>query len=234
MRVASLKESDLYPPIKAYLEDQGYCVNAEVKNCDITASKDDELIVVELKTRFNATLLIQATERQRVADSVYVGLPHPRDHGAMKHWNGMCNLLKRLEIGLILVHFLKSGPRVEIAFHPAAYRPRRKRKQREVIIREIRDRSGDYNVGGTNKKIVTSYREEAIHIACLLEAIDALSPAELKQMGTGKRTQSILSKNYYGWFERVERGIYRLHPAGRKALLDYPEITAHFRSKMEE
>lgn len=232
MRIESLKESDLYLPVKSYLVNQGYRVNGEVKHCDVTATKDDELVVVELKTRFNATLLIQAADRQRAADAVYVALPHPRDIGGMKHWNSMCHLLKRLEIGLILIHFLKSGPRVEIAFHPAPYALRKQRKRREVIIREIRERSGDYNTGGAvGTKLVTAYREDAIHIASLLEAGGALSPAELKRMGTGDRTQSILSNNYYGWFERVERGVYRLHPAGRKALLDYPEITAHFRGE---
>jgi len=230
MRVDSLKESELYSPIKRYLENQGYTVNSEVKHCDVTATRGDELIVVELKIRFNATLLIQAADRQRAADAVYIALPYPRNIGGVKHWKGMCHLLKRLEIGLILVHFLKSGPRVEIAFHPSPYQGRKQHKRREVIIREIRERSGDYNTGGTVRtKIVTAYREEAIHIACLLDGEGDLSPAELKRRGAGEKTGSILNKNYYGWFEKVERGVYRLHPAGRKALTDYPEITAHFK-----
>jgi len=29
--------------------------------------------------------------------------------------------------------------------------------------------------------------------------------------------------NHYGWFERVERGVYRLHPAGIEALGQYKE-----------
>ena len=235
MRIESLRESDLYPPVKNYLENQGYKVNSEVKHCDVTATKDGELVVVELKTRFNATLLIQAADRQRAADAVYIALPHPRDIAVVKHWKGMCHLLKRLEIGLILIHFLKSGPRVEIAFHPAPYTLRIQRKRRDVIIREIRERSGDYNTGGTGgTKLVTAYREEAIHIASVLHNYGTLSPAELKRRGTGRRTQSILSKNYYGWFEKVERGLYRLHSAGREALGDYPDITAFFESNGEE
>ncbi len=235
MRIESLKESDLYLPVKNYLEKQGYQVNSEVRHCDVTATKGEELIVVELKTRFNTTILIQAADRQQAADAVYIALPHPRDFGGMKHYNGMCHLLKRLEIGLIFVHYLKSGPRVEIAFHPAPYRRRMQRKRREVIIREIRNRSGDYNTGGAARtKIVTAYREDAIHIACLLSIQGALSPAQLKRKGAGDRTQSILNKNYYGWFEKVERGVYRLHPAGRKALRDYPEIAAHFMNNLEE
>ena len=224
------RESDLYPPVKKYLEEQGYTVNSEVKHFDVTATKGDELIVVELKARFNATLLIQAADRQRAADSVYVALPSPRDMGGMTHWKGMCHLLKRLEIGLMLIHFLKSGPRVEIAFHPSPYQARRQRKRREVIIREIRERSGDYNTGGTTgQKIVTAYREEAIHIASLLDGSGGLSPAELRRRGAGDRAGSILNKNYYGWFEKVARGVYKLHPAGKKALGEYREIVAHFK-----
>lgn len=231
MQIEALKESDLYLPVKEYLEKQGYRVNAEVNNCDITATRDGELLVVELKSRFNAALLMQAADRQRAADAVYVAIPHPRSIRNRKHWNGMCHLLKRLEIGLILVRFLKSGPRIEIAFHPAPYRVVREHNRRRAILREIHDRTGNYNTGGVKgTKLVTSYREEAIHIACLLEGGEALSPAELKQRGAGGRTQSILSKNFYGWFERVARGVYRLHPAGKKALTEYPDIAAYFRS----
>ena len=231
MPVEPLKETDLYPPVKKYLESQGYKVNAEVKQCDVAATRDGELIVVELKKRFNATLLIQAVDRQRAADAVYIALPYPRRIVNKTHWHGMYRLLKRLEIGLMLIRFLKSGPRVEIAFHPAPYNPGKQRKRRKAIIREIRDRSGDYNTGGaTGVKLITAYREEAIHIAHLLDGGKLLSPADLRRMGTSGRTQSILSNNYYGWFERVERGIYRLHPSGKEALLEYPEIIAHFES----
>jgi len=165
---------------------------------------------------------------------VYVALPFPGGLSGKKHWKGMCHLLKRLEIGLLLVRFLKSGPRVEVAFHPAPYEAPRQKRRRGAIIREIHDRSGDYNTGGaTGRKLVTAYREEAIQIACLLEDSGPLSPAQLKRLGGGERTQSILSKNHYGWFDRVERGLYRLHPSGSKALKNYPEITEHFRSAKE-
>jgi len=70
-----MKESDLFKPIKKYLETSGYKVRAEVKNCDITATKDDELIIIELKLSVNIQLLIQATDRQRITDSVYVAIP---------------------------------------------------------------------------------------------------------------------------------------------------------------
>ena len=66
-----MQETELFEPIKAYFESHGYSINAEVKDCDITAIRDDELIVVELKTSANMSLLIQATERQKITDNVY-------------------------------------------------------------------------------------------------------------------------------------------------------------------
>ena len=57
---AKLLETDLYEPIRDYLVAQGYTVRGEVHDCDVTATKGEELIVVELKLRFNMELLYQA------------------------------------------------------------------------------------------------------------------------------------------------------------------------------
>ena len=46
----SLRETDLYPPIKCFLEGQGYEVKGEVGDCDVVAVRDgDEPVLVELK-----------------------------------------------------------------------------------------------------------------------------------------------------------------------------------------
>ena len=57
-----LVETDLYGPIRDYLVANGYAVQAEVKHCDVTARKGDDLIVVEMKLRCSLDLLIQALE----------------------------------------------------------------------------------------------------------------------------------------------------------------------------
>jgi hypothetical protein len=109
--------------VQAYLEAQGYTVRAEVNGCDITAIQNESLIVVELKQRFSTDLLIQATDRQRVADAVYVALPADalgERYG--KRRRGIEGLLRRLELGLILVHF-DPGPDappagIEVTMHP--------------------------------------------------------------------------------------------------------------------
>ncbi len=47
--MTKLRETDLYPPIKAFLEGQGYGVKAEVGTCDVFAVRGDEdQVIVEL------------------------------------------------------------------------------------------------------------------------------------------------------------------------------------------
>ncbi len=220
-----MNESDLFQPINEYLVKNGYSVNSEVLHCDIIAQKNEEVIAIELKKNFNATLLIQAVERQKFADSVYIAILKPKRKGNLKNWKGMCHLLKRLEIGLILVSFLKTKARIDIVLHPADNLKKKSNKKRRAILREIDNRSGNYNKGGiTRKKIVTAYRENAIFIACCLHKYGELSPKKLRELGTGNKTSSILQKDHYGWFERISKGVYKLHTNGAEALKKYAEI----------
>lgn len=55
-----LLEVDLYKPIQTYFSRDGYEVYGEVKDCDLVAVKDEELVVVELKLTLSVDLLIQA------------------------------------------------------------------------------------------------------------------------------------------------------------------------------
>ncbi len=50
-------------------------------------------------------------------------------------------------------------------------------------------------------------------------------------MGTGDKTQSILHFNAYGWFERVDRGVYALTAQGRAELDDYPALKKQYYPK---
>ncbi|MDG5789910.1 DUF2161 family putative PD-(D/E)XK-type phosphodiesterase [Evansella sp. AB-P1] len=230
-----LKESDLYKPIQKYFKRKGYDVYGEVKNCDMAVTKDDELLmIVELKLNLSVDLLIQATKRQRLTDHVYIAIPKPKKHNPRsKKWRDACHLLQRLELGLILVSFTEKQKRVEVIIEPTPFhRPINMGKAkylRQAIIKEINGRSGDYNIGGSNRKqIMTAYRENCVQIACYLEHHGELSPKVLLQMGTGKKTQSILSKNYYGWFVRVKRGIYTLSEKGKREIREYPDLVKYY------
>ena len=224
-----MKETDLYQPVHDYLVKQGYAVQAEVNHCDIIASKDDDLIVIELKTRFGLDLLMQATQRQSITDSVYVAIPGPINMSKRSRWPQKKRLLRQLELGLILVHLSLDEPWVEVAFHPLPYQRRKLKRKKRAVLKEMSLRSGSYNQGGsTKKKLVTAYRENALLIACCLDKFGSLTPAQLRAMNTGLKTGSILSSNFYDWFQRMERGVYDLSAQGKTDLGNYPELRKRF------
>ena len=232
---APLRETDLYDSIHDYLVAQGYTVRAEVKHCDITACKGDELIIIELKRQFSIDLLVQAIDRQRITDSVYVALPGPIDKRRRSRWRGIKCLLRRLELGLIVVTFSQKGPRVEVVFHPLPSQRQKLKRRRRAVLQEMADRTGNYNQGGsTRRKLVTAYRENAIYIACCLEKLGPLAPRQLRALGTGPKTLSILSKNFYEWFERVDRAMYAITSHGRSELDAYPDVVAQYRKRLDK
>jgi hypothetical protein len=222
-----LSETDLYAPLAVYLRAQGYTVHSEVAHCDLTAVKGDELVVVELKRNASLSLLIQATKRQRLTDSVYVALPKPKRG---RTWLGVQHVLRRLEIGLITVSFETKEPAVEIVFHPLPFRHQKQRRRTRAVLQEIANRSGDYNQGGsTRRKLMTAYRENALQVACCLERFGTLTPKQLRGFGTGAKTYSILHRNVYHWFERVGPAQYALRNAGAEELAQYPEVVKRCR-----
>ena len=223
-----MTETDLYQPIRKYLVSHGYTVRGEVRDCDVVAVKGDELVAIELKRGFSTGLLVQATKRQRIVDSVYVALPRPE---SVRAWRGKQHLLRRLELGLIWVSLDSKEPKVEVVFHPLPFQRQKRKQAKRAVLREIARRSDDFNTGGSSRrKIVTGYRENAIRIACLLERFGRLSPRQLRALGTGTKTHSILYSNFYGWFERVERGVYELGTRGQTELAQYPEVARRYRA----
>ena len=47
-----MKETDLYQPVKSFLEASGYMVKAEITSADVVGIKDDYIVIVELKTQY--------------------------------------------------------------------------------------------------------------------------------------------------------------------------------------
>src|SRR3989442_9309940 len=78
-------ESDLYPAVKAFVEGQGYSVKAEVRGCDVVATRGDEPpVIVELKLSFSLTLLLQGIDRLALTDRVYLAVTRPRGRRARR------------------------------------------------------------------------------------------------------------------------------------------------------
>lgn len=219
----NLKETDLHAPVYELLKNRGYLVRSEVNGCDMSAIRDEQLVIVELKINVNLKLLIQATDRLSLTPLVYIAVPEPTRMNA--HWKGTVRLLKMLELGLILVSFGPTGNRARVEFNPHPYKPAVNRKKSNAVLKEALGRSGEYNIAGsTRKKLVTTYRENAIYIACCLQNHDSLQPRQLRAYGSGDKTQQILSKNHYGWFEKAGHGRYRLSEKGSEEIEHYPEI----------
>ncbi|MBN2771400.1 MAG: hypothetical protein JXR90_11955 [Spirochaetes bacterium] len=233
---AKISETDLFYPIKEYLESNGYSVNAEVASCDIVASKDNEVTVIELKTTFSLALVFQVVERLKITDSVYAAFAAPLDRDYPKNIKKIMLLLRRLEVGLIVVHMLKYKSRVEVVFHPGPYEKRKNRNRQLSIIREIAGRKIDNNIGGStsSSKKITLYRQKAIQVAVYLNFLKQASPALLVKYGCSKKTSTILNLNHYGWFEKIERGVYTLHSAGKKALKNYSELVEIYSKEYRE
>ena len=227
-------EAELYEPVRSFLEAQGFTVRGEVRGCDVVASRDDDLVIVELKRGFNVDLLLQATERQRLSQSVYIAVPAPLGKGDRARWRDILRLLRRLELGALLVHFDADPVTVEVCLEPQAPTRRRDLRERRAVLREARARTVDGNVGGSvSQPRLTAYREATLYLAYCLARLGPLAPKRLRELGAG-RAQTMLRRNYYGWFERAGRGIYALTPAGHDALAHYETVTAPFPQRLDE
>lgn len=227
-----LRETELFEPLRRWFEEQGYTVRAEVKHCDVVARRGEAIAIVEMKRVLNLDLLIQATRRQQITDSVYVAIPRAAQPKERSRLRGVRRLLRQLELGLLLVD--PEAGTVELAVQPLPCERRKRAASRRAIVRETDGRSANHNLGGsTGKPLMTAWRENALLIAAALDLFGATSPARLRELGTGPKTQSILgSRMNYGWFARVERGIYDLTPKGRAALIEYAEVTGPLRQRL--
>ncbi len=224
-------ERDIYEPVRAYLAERGYQVEGEVRGCDLVARRGEELLVVELKARLSLALIAQAVERQEYADSVYVAVPVDSATAYPPNFGRTRKILRRLGLGALLVRFLSRSARVELIFHPDSYEPRRRRKERIAVIREVDGRVVAGGVGGSSTRDgeikLTAYRQAAIHLAILLREEGSASPSRLRRLGGAEKAATILRDNHYGWFRRLRRGVYALDEQGRQALLNLaPRIGA--------
>ncbi|MFK7942476.1 MAG: DUF2161 domain-containing phosphodiesterase [Paracoccaceae bacterium] len=220
-----MREADLYPPVKAYLEAQGYEVKAEIGVCDVMACRGAEPpVIVELKTSFSLALVLQGVERQTVSDHVYLAVGIPPKRGWGPRYKDILRLCRRLGLGLLAI---RSDGVVEAHLDPGPYQPRRNTRAAGRLLKEFERRVGDPNDGGTTGvKRITSYRQDALRCARHLNAHGPTKGAEVaKGAGVGRATR-LMRDDHYGWFERTAPGIYGLTPAGAKGLEDFAAALA--------
>jgi len=220
-------EAALYPPVKAFLERQGYEVKGEVRGCDLVARRGEEPpIIVELKLRFNLALVLQGVDRLALTERVYLAVPRPerraRGGPLAPERPEIRKLCRRVGLGLMLVGLARNT--VEILEEPVPYRPRQAKSRALRLLDEFSRRIGDANVGGAvGVPLVTAYRQDALRCARAIALAGPMRVGALRAAAEVPRAARILQRNVYGWFDRIERGTYRLTPEGDQALSRFAE-----------
>lgn len=215
-------EAALYLPVKKFLERQGYEVKGEVRGCDLVARRGDEPpVIVELKLRFNLALVLQGINRLGLTERVYLAVPRPKTAArrgiSAPQRPEIRKLCRRLGLGLILVGLARKT--VEILEEPLPYRPRRAKLRALRLMEEFSRRIGDANVGGAaGVPLVTAYRQDALRCARALALGGPMRVGALRVAADVPRAAGILQRNVYGWFDRIERGIYGLTSEGGQAV----------------
>lgn len=219
-----MKETDLYPPVKTLLEQQGYVVKSEIGAADVVAVRGGEApVIVELKVAFSLALFHQAVARLAVSDDVYLAVAHKPGKRFAKAVKDNVKLARRLGLGLMVVRV--SDGLVTVHCDPGPYAPRKNKARAGRLLKEFAKRQGDPNAGGQVRQgLVTAYRQDTLKLAVYLFEVGASKGADVaRETGVAPATR-MMRDNHYGWFEKVEKGVYGLSPAGAKAVEGAPEI----------
>jgi hypothetical protein len=214
-------ETALYLPVKRFLEKLGFTVKGEVGGCDLVglSGGDPPVVVIgELKLTFNLELLLQAVDRAGACDEVWLAAKMSARGKGRESDVRYRNLCRRLGFGMLAV---TGSGQVEVIVKPATAAPRRDPKKRSRLVAEHTKRKGDPTLGGsTRSPIMTAYRQQALACASAM----ALGPRRIRELKPEfPNAANILRDNFYGWFDRVERGLYGLTDAGRAALKRWPQ-----------
>ena len=210
-----MREVALYPAIKRFLAARGFEAKGEVGGCDVVGVREGEppiIVILEMKLGLNLELVLQGVERLSCADEVWLAVRATR-RGRDRDRRARI-LCRMLGFGLLAVHPARGD--VEVLAEPEPYRPRANLRRRRALLAEHRARNGDPSPGGTRgEPIVTAYRQEAL--ACVAGLLAGpRRPRDL--VPVAPRAGTILLRNVYGWFTRVERGVYDVNAAGQAAL----------------
>src|SRR5262245_10904745 len=246
------RETSLYAPVKRYLESLGFDVKGEICGCDLVALRADEPRsgrVSPARSRASSDALCartkesprwllaslasaaggdeppvvvigelkQGVNRTAACDEVWLAV-RMAARGGRENDPRVRKLCRLLGFGLLGV--LSNG-RVEVLVEPGPWRPRRDPKRRSRLVSEHRRRIGDPALGGTTKvPIMTAYRQQAL--ACAASLVSG--PRRTSEIRIAiPDAPKILLHNVYGWFFRVERGVYGLTAEGASALTRWPQ-----------
>ncbi len=214
-------ETTLYGPVKRFLEARGFAAKGEIGGCDVVGiapSSPPLVVICELKLAFTLELVLQAVERAGACDEVWLAVRMSRR--GRERDSRVRALCRRLGFGLLGV--AENGV-VEVLSSPVAP-VRRDPKRRSRLMEEHKRRLGDPTPGGGSRApIMTYYRQQALACAAAI-AVAPGRPRDLKPAIPD--APKILQSNVYGWFDRVDRGLYALTDKGRHALVRWPQTAS--------
>jgi hypothetical protein len=143
-----MKETDLFPPLKEWLENAGYEVFSEVQSyhtggrADIVATQSPAVTIVEMKVTLSLDLIGQAVRWKPFANYIYVAVPYSRHRYSSDY---PCQLLKREGIGLLQVREdTRNGPAVSVLVNPKFHR-RINNHMRDSLVEQHKDLPGGHS-----------------------------------------------------------------------------------------
>jgi hypothetical protein len=130
-------------------------------------------------------------------------------------------LCKRLGLGLLVVNRIGLKP-TSIPPLSALQASRASRS-----LKEFQRRVGDPNSGGSSKRpLVTAYRQDALRCVKFLKSTGASKVSDIVAQTKVDRTAAILRRDVYGWFMKLDRGIYSLSAKGEAAIVTFADVLA--------
>ena len=158
----------------------------------------------------------QAVDRTSACDEIWLAVAASKRGRGRENDARVKKLCRFLGFGLLTV---TTEGRVDVLAAPAPWKPRHDVKRRSRIVEEHRRRKGDPVVGGSTRvPQMTAYRQQALVVANALASTPS-RPRDLRILAPD--AAKIVQGNVYGWFERIERGLYGLTSSGRVALVTW-------------
>ncbi len=222
------RETELYKPVQNFFEGLGFKVDAEVNDCDVVATKDDIVVICELKRGFTIELVYQLVQRKKLTPYVYAVIPRPKNMRSAS-FRKKLDILKALDCGLLVV--LNTTKRVDVLLEPKGEDTQTNRIRRRGIEKEVSIRKVSLNLGGQSKrKIVTAHKESLIAALCYIEKYGKIETRKCRD-----NIKAVLQRNHYNYFIKLDKGIYSATKAGLRVLedKDYKDIVDFYRNEVE-
>jgi hypothetical protein len=162
-------------------------------------------------------------DRQTITDAVYIAVPRGKGKPFIARVKDARKLCLRLGLGLISVR-LPDGV-IEVHCDPAPYQPRKIGKRKTALLKDFQKRVGDPNTGGqVGRQVMTAYRQDVLRVLDFIAQNGPSRPRDVVAATKISKGPSMLSVDHYGWFYRVERGVYDLSDMGQTAVVEYGDV----------